>query len=302
MARSKLCGVHIPVCGRVKSYQVLAASAAVALVLSVPAIAQGQSANSSNSGALKFTSGFDVLPGVPFIFRGIVQESNPKLTLWPHGDVGIALISGDSGLRRLGVNLGIWNSLQTGSSGSDGPTTRLHYWEDFYATLTAGFGAGVNFGTTFTAYTSPNGTFTTVEELSFKLSRSDWLAPYGLLALELSDDGQADVGVNKGTYLEIGVGPSWLIGRGPTFSIPVKLGLSLKDYYEGPAGDQKFGFVDVGGLFTVPLKGVPSQFGSWNFHAGADVLVYPGEDSVLRLLNDGDSSKVVGLIGFGITY
>jgi hypothetical protein len=276
------------------------AIAVVALLfVAVPAMAQ----DDPNPGALTFTGALDVLPGVPYIFRGIVQESDPKLTLWPYADLGIALMSGDGGLSSVGVNFGVWNSLQTGSSGSDGPTDRLHYEEDFYATLALGFKGGVALGTTFTAYTSPNGMFTTVEELSFKVSKTHMLSPYGVIAFEMGETGQADGGANKGTYLELGVGPSWPLGGGAaTFTVPVKIGMSLKDYYEGPAGDQKFGFFDVGGLVSVPLRGVPSQYGAWNFHAGADLLFFPGEDSVLRLLNDGESSKLVGLFGIGLSY
>lgn len=271
------------------------------MVVSGSALAQ--TVGDPNPGALTFSGGFDLLPGTPFIFRGMVQERDPKLTLLPYADLGIGLFSGDGGLRSVGVSVGVWNSLQTGSSGSDGPTKRLHYWEEFYSTLTFGFGGGVMFGTTFSAYTSPNGMFTTVEELSFKLSKADLFAAYGVLAMELADDGQADGGSRKGTYLELGVGPSWSLGDAATVTVPVKVGLSLKDYYEGPAGDQRFGFFDIGALITVPIGGVPSRFGSWNVHGGADVLFFPGEStSLLRLTNAGDSSKVVGLIGIGVTY
>jgi hypothetical protein len=283
---------------RIRRLKIAGAAVLLALVMAAPARAQ----NDPNTGALTFTGALDVLPGVPYIFRGIVQETDPKLTMWPYADLGIALYSGDGALRSLGINFGVWNSLQTGSSGLDGPTKRLHYEEDFYATFNFGFGRGVGLGATFTAYSSPNGMFTTVEELSVKVSKSGFLAPYGVLAMELGKTGQADGGVNKGTYLELGIGPSWSIADGAaTFAVPVKIGLSLKDYYEGPAGDQKFGFFDVGGLFTLPL-GVPGQFGAWNFHAGADILVFPGDDSLLRLLNGGDSSKLVGLFGIGVSY
>jgi hypothetical protein len=276
------------------------AGAAFSLLTAMPALAQ----DDPNPGALTFAGAIDVLPGVPYIFRGIIQESDPKVTAWPYADLGIALFSGEGGLTSVGVNIGVWNSLQTGSSGLDGPTERLHYEEDFYATLALGFTGGISLGTTFTAYSSPNGMFTTVEELSFKVSKTHMLAPYGLLALELTDDGQADAGTSKGTYLELGVAPSWPLADGKaTVAVPVKLGMSLKDYYEGPDGDQKVGFFDVGALVTVPLSGVPSRFGSWNFHAGADIFFFPGEEtSLLRLLNEGDSAKVVGLFGIGVSY
>jgi hypothetical protein len=250
---------------------------------------------------LTFTGALDVLPGVPYVFRGIVQEADPKVTFWPYADLGISLFSGDGGLKSAGVNFGVWNSLQTGSSGLDGPTEGLHYEEDFYATLALGFGGGVTFGTTYTAYTSPNGLFGTTQEIAFKVSKAHMIAPYGLVAFEL--DGAADGSDSgTGTYLELGVGPSWSLADGKaTIAIPLKVGLSLSDYYEHPAGtgDETFGFFDVGALVTVPLSGIPSQFGAWNVHFGADVLVF---GDTTKAFNSGDSSKVVGLFGIGLAY
>ena len=77
----------------------------------------------------------------------------------------------------------------------------------------AGFWKGTALGVTYTAYTSPNGLFGTVKELSFKLTVDDSgllgaAAVYMVLAQEL--DGQADGGANEGTYLELGIGPGLL--------------------------------------------------------------------------------------------
>ena len=81
--------------------------------------------------------------------------------------------------------------------------------------------------------------FGTVQEIAFKVAKTHWLSPYGLIAFEL--DGQADGGSNEGTYLELGVGPAWALGGGKaTFSVPTKFGFSLSDYYEGPDGDREF--------------------------------------------------------------
>ena len=105
------------------------------------ASAQAPAANDPNPGALTFTGALDV-PSVYF-FRGIRQERDPAFTLFPAGDIGIALSSdGKGGLKSSSINFGLWNSLNTGSSGSDGPAGRLHYEEDFYATLNLGFGGG----------------------------------------------------------------------------------------------------------------------------------------------------------------
>jgi hypothetical protein len=276
-----------------------ALAAALALLLPGAAAAQTPAAASPpdpNPGALTFTGGLDV-PS-KYIFRGIVQEADSKLTLFPYGDLGIALYSGEGGLKSASVNFGVWNALLTGSSGLDGDTEKLHYEEDFYATLGLGFAHGVSLGTTYTAYTSPNGMFGTVQELAFKVSKAHMLNPYGLIAFEL--DGQADGGEDKGTYLELGVAPSWpLAGGKATIAVPVKFGFSLSNYYELNGDDHKFGYVDVGALFTVPLGSATSKFGAWNFHGGVDVF---GFGDTTKAFNNGDGGKAVVSIGVGVVY
>jgi hypothetical protein len=118
------------------------------------------------------------------------------------------------------------------------------------------------------------------------------LAPYGLLAFEL--DGAADGG-QSGTYLELGVGPSFpLMPNGPTLTIPVKLGLSVNDYYEGPTGDTTFGFFDIGALISVPIRGIPAGYGAWNFHAGADLLLF---GDTTKAFNGGDGRAASAAAG-----
>jgi hypothetical protein len=257
-----------------------------------PALAQ----NDPNPGALTFTGVFDV-PTV-YVFRGITQELDPGFTMQPAGDLGIALASGEGGLKSAAVNFGVWHSLQTGSTGSDGPSEKLHYEEDFYATLGLGFAKSISLGTTFTAYTSPNAGFNTVKELSFKVSQASRFNPYGTLAFELS--GQADGGSNEGTYLELGAGPAFpLKANGPTLTIPVKFGFSLSDYYESGGEDHKFGFFDIGAQISIPFTSVPSNYGTWNVHGGVDFFAL---GDTTKALNDDSSSKVVGLIGIGVSY
>jgi len=269
--------------------------------------ARAQAASDPNPGALTFTGGFDV-PSVYF-FRGIRQEIDADFTMFPSGDIGITLSP------KATINFGVWNSLQTGSSGSDGPSGKLHYEEDFYATLNLAFGSGFGLGTTYTAYTSPNSMFTTVKEIMFKVTKSGdirgfTMNPYGILAFEIGgdDSGSADLGTggSKGTYLELGVGPTFpaLNGR-ITVAVPVKFGFSLADYYELSAGDDhKFGFFDIGALATFPLSTVGSQFGSWNIHGGFDYLLLGDTTENLNLKEDGGtkSSQFIALLGIGVTY
>jgi hypothetical protein len=279
-----------------------AAVALGAILLGLGGATSARAQDDPNPGALTFTGGFDV-PTIYF-FRGIRQEADPSLTQWPYADFGLALYSGDGGLKSVGVNVGVWNSLHTGTSGTGGSASSLHYEEDFYSTLSLGFGGGVTVGTTYMALTSPNAMFSTVKELQFKVSKAHVLAPYGFLAFELGDDtpglNQADGGLRKGTYLELGVGPSLALGASNvTLTVPVKVGMSVSDYYEGADGDARFGFFDVGGLVTVPIAAIPSTFGSWNIHGGVDVLVF---GDTTKAFNGDEKSKVVGLFGIGFSY
>ena len=293
------------------------ATATLSLVLAAPAAAQAPAASPApaatsdpsptpapaepgdpNPGKISFTGNMDVLAGTPYIFRGLVQEAKPKVTLWPAGDIGIALYSGEETLKSASVNFGVWNSLHTGSSGLDHDSKKQHYEEDFYAGLSLGFSKAA-FTTTYTAYTSPNGLFNTVHEIAFKTAIVHKVSPYVLLAQELGATG-ADGGANKGTYVELGIGPSWpLAGGKATIGIPVKVGLSANNYYELNGVDNKFGFLDVGALVTVPLTRIPAQFGAWNIHFGGDAFLF-GETT--KAINAGKKSKGVFLFGFGVGY
>jgi hypothetical protein len=276
--------------------RVLAGAAMVLAAASASAQTPAATPADPNSGAITFTGGIDF--PTKYVFRGIVQEADSKLTLFPYGDLGIAFYSGEGALKSASVNFGVWNALMTGSSGRNGITGKLHYEEDFYATLTLGFDQGFSLGTTYTAYTSPNGWFGTVQELAFKVSKAHMLAPYGTIAFEL--DGQADGGSNEGVYLELGVGPSWpLAGGKVTFAVPVKLGLSLSDYYEGADGDSSFGFFQAGALFTIPFSDATNKFGAWNFHGGVDFYAF---GDTTKAFNNDDSGKVVASFGIGIVY
>lgn len=281
--------------------RIVFAMGAAAVVAAAPPLASAQDAPASpNAGSLTLTAGIDALN--TYMFRGIRQDDTKVIT-WPYADLGMSFFSGDGPLQSVGVNIGTWNSLHTGAAGSDGPSGKLWYESDFYATLGLGFGGGVSLGTTYTAYTSPNSAFGTVKEVAFKLALDDSgmlgrgaLNPYGLVAFEL--DGQADGGTNEGTYLEIGVAPGWAASA-VSLAFPVKVGLSLSDYYELGGADEKFGYFSVGGIVTVPITGIPASFGAWNVHGGVE---YQALGEMTKALNGGDESKVIGSFGVGLSY
>lgn len=276
----------------------LFAAAGMLAVSSTPALAQ--STPGPNAGNLSLTVGVDALN--TYMFRGIRQDDTELIT-WPYADLGLSLYEGDGGLKSLSANVGSWNSLHTGAAGLDSESGKLWYESDFYATVGMGFGGGVSLGTTYTAYTSPNAMFGTVKELALKLAVDDSdrfggaaLSPYALVAFEL--DGQADGGTSEGTYLELGVAPGWAADA-VSLAFPVKVGLSLADYYELDGTDHQFGYVSVASIVTVPLGGIPASFGAWNVHGGVE---YQALGTATKALNDGSASKVIGLFGVGLSY
>jgi hypothetical protein len=274
------------------------------LTLMAPCAAHAQTSGSStNQGALTIQAGLDT-PTL-YVFRGIVQEGDPKFTLTPYGELGIALSSRGESTGGLRLSVGVWNSLNTGSSGTGGPLKALHYAEHFYTTLTVGLPKGFTVAPSFRAITSPNRSFTSIKELDLQVARPGPVSPYVFTAFELSDSGQLDNAGKKGSYLEIGAAPNvglrFLHAR---LAVPVSAGFSLKNYYElisrsGIATDNHFGFFEIGGHLTIPLAAVHSRFGAWNVHGGADVLRF---GTTTKAFNRGSASKVVGTVGIGLSY
>jgi hypothetical protein len=268
--------------------------------------AWAQDAADPNPGALTITGNIDFLN--QYMFRGIRQNST-GMAIWPSFDLGLAAFSGEGGLKSVGINFGTWNSLHTGDTGQDGPSGKLWYESDFYASLGLGFGGGTSFTTTYTAYTSPNNGFTTVKELMFKLGVDDSgklgkgaVKPYVIFAFELNTDvatGQADGGANAGKYLEIGISPGYSASKA-SIAIPIKVGLSAGDYYEHPltGNDEKFGYFSIAGIVTVPLGGT-TKYGSWNIHFGGEFQKL-GETT--KFFNGDESNQFIGSVGFGFSY
>jgi len=284
------------------------AAVSVMVVISAPAFAQ-EAAKDPNPGAMTVTGSLDFLN--QYMFRGIRQNSS-GIAVWPAIDLGLAAFSGEGGLKSVGINFGTWNSLHTGDTGQDGPSGKLWYESDFYAALGFGFGGGTSFTTTYTAYTSPNNGFTTVKEIMFKLAVDDSsklgkgaVKPYIAIAQEFDTDvarGQADGGENAGTYLELGIAPGYAAPKAG-IAFPIKVGMSLSNYYELAGEDNKFGFFSIAGIATIPLGGT-TNFGSWNIHGGVEYQRLGDTTAAFNLDDDGlpKKNQVIGSIGFGFSY
>jgi hypothetical protein len=230
------------------------------------------------------TGGLDVVN--QYNFRGIRQNSE-GVSVWPFIDFGFTPYSGDGGLKTVSLNLGTWNAFNTQINEDDFGTGNKWYESDLYATLGFGFGTTA-LAFTYTSYTSPADLFAHVKELAVKLSVDDSgalgrgaLKPYALVAFELDDSGQADAGEAKGTYVELGIAPGYA-GTGASLAVPVKVGLSGKDYYEFATGeDSKFGYFSIAGIVTVPMGAHANIHGGVEFQAfGDNVKAYNDQDTV----------------------
>jgi hypothetical protein len=291
--------------------------AALGLVSCLALPAAAQTPPDPNPGNLTITGNTDFTN--VYMFRGIRQDDT-RVIVQPAAELDIALHTADKGLKSASLNFGTWNSLHTGDAGLRSATSglgcacgKLWYESDFYTTLAFGFSGG-GLAATYTAYTSPNGGFNNVKEIMFKLSGDDSAAlkkaamhPYAILAFEFdaANGHQADGGSKAGRYLELGVAPGYA-GAKAGIAIPVKVGLSVGDYYELNTGtaltpvfvDNKFGYLSIAGIVTAPIHGTTS-YGAWNIHAGVE---FQKLGDTTKAFNSGKSTKVIGSAGIGFTY
>ncbi len=284
-----------------KSLGIMAASVGLTTLISAPVMAQTSAAPAATAAPAAVAAAppeaaapskiYTVTTGLDFtsayLFRGILQKSGGAIGQ-PYADVAFAFKHG------ITADVGTWNSIHS--------TADLGNWyeRDYFGSVT--FTAGkLKPGLLYTSYTSPTDRFKTVQELAGTLvvddSKSKFpLSPKAVLAFELGD-GEADGGQNKGTYLELGVKPGIKLAPKATLYIPAKTGLSVNHYYEGPTGDNTFGYFDLGAQLSVPV--VSGKGGALEIHGGIDFL-WLGDN--MKLLNNGDTLKPVSLIGMTFTY
>ena len=296
----------------------LLATFGVLVLMNAPAYGQ----NDPNPGKLTLIGNVDFTNA--YMFRGIRQDDT-RLIVQPSAELDIALQSADAGLKSTSLNIGTWNSLHTGNAGLRSSRSglgcacdKLWYESDFYTTLAFGFTGG-SLGVTYTAYTSPSAGFNNVKELMLKFGADDAAAlgkaalhPWVIAAFEFDADNghQADGGSEAGKYLELGTSPGYT-GSKASVAVPVKVGLSIGDYYELNEGtalrpnwvDNKFGFLSIAGIATVPIGGT-SAYGAWNLHAGVEYQHLGDTTKAFNVNDEGEpkANKVIVSAGLGFTY
>ena len=257
-----------------------------------------QQASAVDDQRVSVAAGLDVRNA--YMFRGVRQDDSGTIT-WPSAEVGLRLHAADHGLTSARVRVGTFNSVHSGWAGSSGPSGKSWYESDVYGTLSLAFARSFALDSTYTAYHSPNKMFTNVKEMSFRVStdraavNGASLAPYALVAFELDTKpalGQLDGGFAAGKYLELGATPSHSLRR-VGIAMPVKVGLSVDNYYELAGKDHRFGFVSVSGMATLPITR------ALNVHAGVE---FQHLGTTTKAFNGGQASKSIASVGMGLLY
>ena len=268
---------------------------ATAIVLFTIVLSIALSGVTANKAAAQNEGNVSVSTGVDFFndyyFRGIVQETKGAITQ-PYLEAGLTLND------NVSLNVGTWNSLHS----EDLATSTVPSWyeSDFYAGLSGATGS-TSVDLTYTKYMSPRGSWGSVKELAIGVGYDHFVAPYATVAIEMDSGGGADGGSNDGTYFELGVEPGLPLDTETySVSIPIALGLSLSDYYEGGSSNNSFGFFSLGASLGVPLNGVPAEFGSWEFAGSLSLLVFG--DGLKAINGSDDGAKVIALVGLSMGY
>ncbi len=244
-----------------------------------------------------------------YYFRGFLQEDQGVIAQ-PWIDLGYTLMESKGSLDTVNLNFGTWNSLHDGPSGTGGSGT-MWYESDFYSTLSVGFLDNWTADLMYIAYTSPNSSFTTSEELDITLSFDDsslWGDSFGgvqpNLVLGREIVGEADFGGSLGTYFQVAIEPAMtLFERGSfalTGSLPITAGFSLDNYYEDASGkDQAFGFFDIGVALSAPVTFLPARYGGWD---ASFSVHYVSLGDTPKALNGGDDNVIIASFGLSTSF
>ncbi|HXC50523.1 MAG TPA: hypothetical protein VN634_06565 [Candidatus Limnocylindrales bacterium] len=230
-----------------------------------------------------------------YYFRGILQENDGGI--W-EPSLGLAwkLYSSEDGpLRSASIGLGTWESVHSTHTLASGNGPKAWYEADVYPSVSMSWAGGVSTGLTYYFYTSPNGGFSTTEEVDVSLGFDDspYLDKFALhpsltLAWEVkgtsfSDfhgntcDGSGNAcGHGTGSLAILAIAPSYALFSDSsyplTLTLPVSVALSMDDYYKTDEHNETFGYAALGLTANIPLAFIPKRYGTWSVTNGLNVL------------------------------
>lgn len=245
-----------------------------------------------------------------YFFNGILNERADFI--WqPWAELYLNLFSSDDGfIRDVSLGFGVWNSVHENHTGADrGP--RALYETDWYPMLTIGLPADVSFTTYYYWYTSPNGAFSTVEELDLFFEWDDSeilkdvpLAPFNpSINWAIETDGASD-GQDAGTGVQMAIAPTLYEFDNEDFPLaitaPFELGLSVHDYYQDEDGDDDtYGYLQYGIAAKLPLAFLDASWG--DFYVGFSAVGLNLGNSLANI-NHGDHNYGVVMGSLGVEF
>jgi hypothetical protein len=269
--------------------------------LSMPAMAADEPES-------RFSGVFQLDVTNAYFFRGILQERE-GVQLQPWTELYYNLYSADDEddfLQSVTIGGGTWLSFQSERTGATEDPQWL-YETDYYPLLSLGFANDVSLTTIYYFYTSPNGAFSTVQELNFKLAWDDsdalgaWsMKPWVNVAWEQVN---TSFGPNNGGVgLQVGFGPTLYAAEDESFTLtaPIEAGFSIDDYYDDESGDNHgFGYASAGLLASIPLTFVPEGAGDWTFSLSGKYFFF---NEILEEANRGRGTYPVGMASLGVAF
>ena len=268
---------------------------------------QEEEASGPNAGRMSFSLYSDFTTA--YFFRGILQERNGFI--WePSADLSINVYAGDGTLASVDLGFNVWNSVHSNKTLADGSGPSNLYETDYTPSITLGWSNGFETSLSYPIFTSPNGAFSTVQQIDVGIAYDDseLLGPFALapaVTFSFETDNTNFGTGKKGGFFELAGGPSFDLplddeGNYPiTTSVPLALGLSLYNYYDDGTSDDTFGFFSFGLTASVPLAFIPEDFGTWSAGAGINVLVL---STTLKDINMGDSPFPIGTASISMEY
>lgn len=185
--------------------------------------------------------------------------------------------SPDAFINKVGLTVGIWNSVHTEPTPKSGTTTP--YWNefDFIAGVDVQFLKDFNFSMTYLLFVSPVDDYEPPSNLEFQLKYSDhflenvtpWgkasINPYAKLFVELTN--KATVSSTTSSFnFELGLVPKYTFNGYPlSIELPSFITLPGTNFYSEPGVP---GLISTGVKVTAPLTFIPQKYGSWSVYAG----------------------------------
>ncbi|HET7313435.1 hypothetical protein [Salinisphaera sp.] len=205
-------------------------------------------------------------------FRGTyngVEKDLDTAAIAPMISTTIELPSGGT-FEGLALSIGTLDRVTTNGHGNTNDQLSPWYKSNNYVGLSARFTKKWTAGITYTAYTSPSGLFATSQQITVASAYKNWLHPSIKFATAI------DSTRNDGVYAQVGIEPNIKVFKNTNYpvklSLPLSVGGGFNDFYSTDSDHiNQAGFANGGVAATMPMKFIPSDYGSWKLHAGANV-------------------------------